>query len=432
MFNLSSKPEFVETNLNTFESLKKILHDAVIEEYEQDPSALLNDALLEKISALCSDIDEFAQSSFNSHQQAQVVQAVYDEIQGLGPIAQFMLDDQVSDILINDTQNIWIDKQGKLLCTASKFDDERHLRRFVDRLLDSCARQVNALTPIVDGKLKDGSRVHIVVPPACTSAAIVSIRKFNHKKINDDFLIDNKFLSKNCLTFLKTAVALGVNILVCGNAGAGKTTLLNVLANSINTNERVVTIEESAELNLHHNHVVQLEAHDTNSDGKGAVTLRDLVKAALRMRADRILVGEVRAGEVIDMLQAMNCGHQGSMTTVHANSASDAVTRLSTLVQLHNAQLSDTHTSALIASSIQLIVHVSRNTNGVRTLKSIGEIKRVDARAQYSALYSVSDTEQVNDKAISTSSVVSFMQSQGANANEISALLQPDRERNYE
>ena len=227
-------------------------------------------------------------------------------------------------------------------------------------------------------------------------------------------------------------MALGVNILVCGNAGAGKTTLLNVLANSINTNERVVTIEESAELNLHHNHVVQLEAHHTNSDGKGAVTLRDLVKAALRMRADRILVGEVRAGEVIDMLQAMNCGHQGSMTTVHANSASDAVTRLSTLVQLHNAQLSDTHTSALIASSIQLIVHVSRNTNGVRTLKSIGEIKRVDARAQYSALYSVSDTEQVNDKAISTSSVVSFMQSQGANANEISALLQPARERNYE
>lgn len=183
MFNLSSKPESVETNLNTFESLKKILHDAVIEEYEQDPSALLNDALLEKISALCSDIDEFAQSSFNSHQQAQVVQAVYDEIQGLGPIAQFMLDDQVSDILINDTQNIWIDKQGKLLCTASKFDDERHLRRFVDRLLDSCARQVNALNPIVDGKLKDGSRVHIVVPPACTSAAIVSIRKFNHKKL---------------------------------------------------------------------------------------------------------------------------------------------------------------------------------------------------------------------------------------------------------
>ncbi|MEL0632622.1 ATPase, T2SS/T4P/T4SS family [Pseudoalteromonas carrageenovora] len=423
MFNLSSKSQEVVTSLSTFEELKKLLHDAVIEEYEQDPTALLSQGVLEKIAALCADIDEFEQSSFNSHQQSQVVQAVYDEIQGLGPIAQFMLDDQVSDILINDTQNIWVDKQGKLLCTASKFDDERHLRRFVDRLLDSCGRQVNALMPIVDGKLKDGSRVHIVVPPACTSAAIVSIRKFNHKKINDDFLISNNVLSKNTLTFLKTAVKLGVNILVCGNAGAGKTTLLNVLANSINPNERVVTIEESAELNLHHNHVVQLEAHDTNSDGKGAVSLRDLVKAALRMRADRILVGEVRSGEVIDMLQAMNCGHQGSMTTIHANSASDAVTRLSTLVQLHNAQLSDNHTSALIASSIQLIVHVSRTTNGVRSLKSIGEIKSVNGHAQFSSLFSATSTEQANKSNIENSSVIEFMKNQGANEKQLKALL---------
>jgi len=423
MFNLSSKSQEVVTSLSTFEELKKLLHDAVIEEYEQDPTALLSQGVLEKIAALCADIDEFEQSSFNSHQQSQVVQAVYDEIQGLGPIAQFMLDDQVSDILINDTQNIWVDKQGKLLCTASKFDDERHLRRFVDRLLDSCGRQVNALMPIVDGKLKDGSRVHIVVPPACTSAAIVSIRKFNHKKINDDFLISNNVLSKNTLTFLKTAVKLGVNILVCGNAGAGKTTLLNVLANSINPNERVVTIEESAELNLHHNHVVQLEAHDTNSDGKGAVSLRDLVKAALRMRADRILVGEVRSGEVIDMLQAMNCGHQGSMTTIHANSASDAVTRLSTLVQLHNAQLSDNHTSALIASSIQLIVHVSRTTNGVRSLKSIGEIKSINGHAQFSSLFSATSTEQANKSNIENSSVIEFMKNQGANEKQLKALL---------
>ncbi|TMP06143.1 CpaF family protein [Pseudoalteromonas sp. S3178] len=432
MFNLSSKHEEVQTNLSTFEELKKLLHDAVIEEYEQEPTALLSDNILEKISALCVEIPQFSNSSFNQHQQAQVVQAVFDEIQGLGPIAQFMLDDQVSDILINDTQDIWIDKQGKLLCTASKFDDERHLRRFVDRLLDGCGRQVNALMPIVDGKLKDGSRVHIIVPPACTSAAIVSIRKFNHKKINDEFLIANKFLDKNVLTFLQTAVKSGVNILVCGNAGAGKTSLLNVLANSINKNERVVTIEESAELNLHHNHVVQLEAHDTNSDGKGAVSLRDLVKAALRMRADRILVGEVRSGEVIDMLQAMNCGHQGSMTTIHANSASDAVTRLSTLVQLHNAQLSDAHTNALIASSIQLIVHVSRSTDGIRTLKSIGEIKRVNGAAHFCALYSKPGLEAVENNFVQDSSVISFMQSQGENAQTLQALLKSKTEADHD
>ncbi|WP_024607103.1 ATPase, T2SS/T4P/T4SS family [Pseudoalteromonas sp. TAB23] len=430
MFNLSSKHEEVQTSLSTFEELKKLLHDAVIEEYEQEPTALLSSNVLEKISALCSEIPQFNQSSFNQYQQEQVVQAVFDEIQGLGPIAQFMLDDQVSDILINDTQDIWIDKQGKLLCTASKFDDERHLRRFVDRLLDGCGRQVNALMPIVDGKLKDGSRVHIIVPPACTSAAIVSIRKFNHKKINDDFLVNNHFLDKNILLFLKSAVKTGVNILVCGNAGAGKTSLLNVLANSINPNERVVTIEESAELNLHHNHVVQLEAHDTNSDGKGAVSLRDLVKAALRMRADRILVGEVRSGEVIDMLQAMNCGHQGSMTTIHANSANDAVIRLSTLVQLHNAQLSDTHTSSLIASSIQLIVHVSRSTNGTRTLKSIGEIKRVNGGAHFSPLYSINEAEPVQSELINTSSVIEFMKGQGANAQELKALLHNNPEAN--
>lgn len=423
MFNLSSKREEVQTNISTFEELKKLLHDAVIEEYEHDPSALLSDNIIEKISVLCTEIPQFEQLSFNQHQQDQVVQAVYDEIQGLGPIAQFMLDDQVSDILINDTQSIWIDKQGKLLCTASKFDDERHLRRFVDRLLDGCGRQVNALMPIVDGKLKDGSRVHIVVPPACTSAAIVSIRKFNHKKINEDFLITNNFLSKNILSFLQSAVKTGVNILVCGNAGAGKTSLLNVLANSINSNERVVTIEESAELNLHHNHVVQLEAHDTNSDGKGAVNLRDLVKAALRMRADRILVGEVRSGEVIDMLQAMNCGHQGSMTTIHANSAVDAVTRLSTLVQLHNAQLSDTHTSSLIASTIQLIVHISRSTDGKRTLKSIGEIKRVNGGALFNPLYSINNSEPVDAQLIDNSTVIEFMKTHGANSEKLKALL---------
>ncbi|XQF93779.1 CpaF family protein [Pseudoalteromonas espejiana] len=432
MFNLSNKSDAIDESLSTFEELKKTLHDAVIEEYEQDPKALLLDGVLEKIASLCSDLEEFEHASFNKYQQEQVVQAVYDEIQGLGPIAQFMLDDQVSDILINDTENIWIDKQGKLLCTASKFDDERHLRRFVDRLLDSCGRQVNALMPIVDGKLKDGSRVHIIVPPACTSAAIVSIRKFNHKKINDEFLISNNVLNQNTLTFLKTAVKMGVNILVCGNAGAGKTTLLNVLANSINPNERVVTIEESAELSLHHNHVVQLEAHDTNSDGKGAVSLRDLVKAALRMRADRILVGEVRSGEVIDMLQAMNCGHQGSMTTIHANSASDAVTRLSTLVQLHNAQLSDNHTSALIASSIQLIVHVSRSTDGVRTLKSIGEIKQVNGHAHFSSLYSASDIEKVSANAVNDSSVIKFMTQQGANKQQLQTLLNANEELSYE
>ncbi|TVU77262.1 CpaF family protein [Pseudoalteromonas distincta] len=407
MFNLSSKHEEVQTSLSTFEELKKLLHDAVIEEYEQEPTALLSSNVLEKISALCSEIPQFNQSSFNQHQQ-----------------------EQVSDILINDTQDIWIDKQGKLLCTASKFDDERHLRRFVDRLLDGCGRQVNALMPIVDGKLKDGSRVHIIVPPACTSAAIVSIRKFNHKKINDDFLVNNHFLDKNILSFLKSAVKTGVNIIVCGNAGAGKTSLLNVLASSINPNERVVTIEESAELNLHHNHVVQLEAHDTNSDGKGAVSLRDLVKAALRMRADRILVGEVRSGEVIDMLQAMNCGHQGSMTTIHANSANDAVIRLSTLVQLHNAQLSDTHTSSLIASSIQLIVHVSRSTNGTRTLKSIGEIKRVNGGAHFSPLYSINEAEPVQSELIDNSSVIEFMKGQGANAKELKALLRNNPEAN--
>ena len=430
MFNLSSKREEVQTNISTFEELKKLLHDAVIEEYEHDPSALLSDNVIEKIAVLCTEIPQFEQLSFNQHQQDQVVQAVYDEIQGLGPIAQFMLDDQVSDILINDTQSIWIDKQGKLLCTASKFDDERHLRRFVDRLLDGCGRQVNALMPIVDGKLKDGSRVHIVVPPACTSAAIVSIRKFNHKKINEDFLITNNFLSKNILSFLQSAVKTGVNILVCGNAGAGKTSLLNVLANSINSNERVVTIEESAELNLHHNHVVQLEAHDTNSDGKGAVNLRDLVKAALRMRADRILVGEVRSGEVIDMLQAMNCGHQGSMTTIHANSAVDAVTRLSTLVQLHNAQLSDTHTSSLIASTIQLIVHVSRSTDGKRTLKGIGEIKRVNGGALFSPLYSINNSEPVDAQLIDNSTVIEFMKTQGANSEKLKALLLTKTEAN--
>lgn len=377
--------------------LKNELHQAIIEEFEKDPSQLFTANLMEVLNGLCDELPRFVDAELSSFQKNQIVQSVNDEVQGLGPIAELMLDDEISDILINNFDEVWVEQRGQLVRTSTRFDDAAHLRRFTDRLLEGCGRQASTVKPIIDGKLPDGSRLHVLVPPACVQAAVVSIRKFSHKVISEQFLVDTGYVERPLMNFLKRAVETGVNMVICGNAGAGKTSLMNVLASNIKPHERVVTIEESIELKLHHQHVVQLETHAANSEGHGALTLRDLVRASLRMRADRIIVGEVRGGEAVDMLQAMSCGHQGSITTIHANSSFDAVTRLSTLIQLDNQQLTDNHVNAIIGGSIQLIVHVARDVNGKRELKSVGEICRVGSGFEHNTLYSADGSEPTVD-----------------------------------
>lgn len=400
-------------NETSFAELKKLLHQAVLDEFENDPERLFSTDLITTLHALCDDIPEVDDATLSEFQKKHLVQAVSDEVQGLGPIAELMIDNDVSDILINDFDEIWVEKRGSLVRTSSRFDDANHLRRFVDRILETCGRQASTIMPIVDGKLPDGSRLHVVVPPACAQAALVSIRKFSHKEVNESYLVESGYVDAHVMNFLKIAVKAGVNMVICGNAGAGKTTLLNVLANSISAHERLITIEENIELQLHHEHVVQLETHTANSEGHGGLSLRDLVKASLRMRADRIIVGEVRGGEVVDMLQAMSCGHQGSITTLHANSGVDAISRLSTLVQLNNQQLTDIHVNTLIGSSVQLIVHVTRNVNGQRRLKSVGEIVRRGANYSYQGLYSSDGTEPTIDISEFESPTLGFISQQG-------------------
>jgi len=408
--------------------LKKLLHQAVLDEFENEPERLFSTNLNSTLNSLCVDIPEIESGLLSEYQKTHLIQSVCDEVQGLGPIAELMIDNDVSDILINDFDEIWVEKKGSLVRSSSRFDDPVHLRRFVDRLLENCGRQASTIKPIVDGKLPDGSRLHVVVPPACTQAALVSIRKFSHKEVDERYLTESGYVDAAVMNFLKTAVTAGVNMVICGNAGAGKTTLLNVLANSISAHERVITIEENIELQLHHEHVVQLETHMANSEGQGGLSLRDLVKAALRMRADRIIVGEVRGIEVVDMLQAMSCGHQGSITTLHANSGVDALTRLGTLVQLNNQQLTDAHVNTLIGSSVQLIVHVTRDVNGRRQLRSVGEIVPIGQRYSYQTIFSSDGAASMDSFNAQTSPTFNFVTQQGFSLKDFIHFLEVEGE----
>lgn len=254
---------FLNDNTREFSiaELKKILHQAVLDEFENEPERLFSTNLNSTLHGLCEEIPEIESGLISEYQKTHLIQSVCDEVQGLGPIAELMVDNDVSDILINDFDEVWVEKSGSLVRSSSRFDDALHLRRFVDRILENCGRQASTIKPIVDGKLPDGSRLHVVVPPACTQAALVSIRKFSHKEVDEAYLVESGYVDAAVMNFLKIAVTAGVNMVICGNAGAGKTTLLNVLANSISDHERVVTIEENVELQLHHEHVVQLETH---------------------------------------------------------------------------------------------------------------------------------------------------------------------------
>jgi len=401
--------------------VKGLLHDKVIEELEENFTNFNELDLAIAVRAISQEIEFFDGLDLSDLQISQIISAVADDLSGYGPIAPYMIDENISDILINDFNDIWVDKQGRLVKTPSSFDNSKHLLRFIERALNHCGKQTNTLSPVVDGKLPDGSRLNVIIPPACTTTAIVSIRKFSHKTITKSYLIQSGLIDSNWLEFLECAVEAGANIVVSGNAGAGKTSFLNVLSSAISENERVVTIEESSELKLHHNHVVQLEAHSANSDDKGSISLSELVKAALRMRADRVIIGEVRSSEVIDMLQAMSCGHQGSMTTVHANSAYDAISRISTLTQLHNQQFSSDHIDALIGSCLQLIIHLIRDSDGKRKLKSIGEVYYEEGTLKFRTLYS--DTDRfIFDK--SESAIIKFMRMRGIEESRLEALFQ--------
>jgi pilus assembly protein CpaF len=301
-------------------------------------------------------------------------QEVLNETFGLGPIEPFLHDPDVADILVNTYGQVYIERYGQLELTEAKFDDDEHLMKIIDRIVSRVGRRIDESSPMVDARLPDGSRVNAIIPPLALDGPVLSIRRFGVRTLHVDDLLEIGSISEGMAELLKGAIRARLNMLISGGTGSGKTTLLNALSQFIPVEERIVTIEDAAELQLLQPHVVRLETRPPNIEGKGQITQRELVRNSLRMRPDRIVVGEVRGNEVLDMLQAMNTGHDGSLTTVHANSSRDALHRLETLMLLTGVNLPSAAMREQISSALDVIIHVSRMADGTRRVVSVSEL----------------------------------------------------------
>ena len=311
-------------------------------------------------------------------QRQFVMRRIEDEVMGHGPLEPLLADPTVSDILVNGPNQVYVERRGRLELTDVRFNDEMHLINIIDRIVSAVGRRVDESSPMVDARLKDGSRVNAIIPPLAIDGAVLSIRRFAVELLSVDDLIRLGTLDDTVAQVLKSVVRGRLNVLISGGTGAGKTTLLNVLSGFVPENERVVTIEDSAELQLQQPHVVRLETRPPNIEGRGEVTQRDLVRNSLRMRPDRIILGEVRGGEALDMLQAMNTGHDGSLTTVHANAPRDALSRIETMVSMTGVQFPIKALRAQMASALNVVIQVSRDEDGRRRLVSLQEINGME------------------------------------------------------
>jgi pilus assembly protein CpaF len=313
-------------------------------------------------------------AALNSRERQNLVGEVLDELLGLGPLEPLLADETITDILVNGYKNVFVERRGLLEKTATRFQDERHLLRIIQKIVSAVGRRVDESSPFVDARLADGSRVNAIVAPLAIDGSLLSIRKFSKKPISMAKLIEFGSIPEAVAQILSGIVQARRNVLISGGTGSGKTTLLNALSSYIDGRERIVTIEDSAELQLQQEHVARLETRPANIEGRGEVSQRDLVKNALRMRPDRIIVGEVRGGEAFDMLQAMNTGHDGSMTTVHANTARDSLSRVEQMIGMSGIEISPTSARAQIASAINVVIQIGRLADGRRRLLSLSEI----------------------------------------------------------
>jgi pilus assembly protein CpaF len=313
-------------------------------------------------------------ATLNMEQRKRVIRSIEDEVMGLGPLEPLLADSTISDILVNGAKSVYIERKGMLELTDVEFNDDDHLMNIIDRIVSAVGRRIDESSPMVDARLADGSRVNVIIPPLALDGPMVSIRRFSVEMLGMDNLIGLGTITDAAAQLLAAMVKARLNILVSGGTGAGKTTLLNILSGYIQATQRVVTIEDSAELQLQQPHVVRLETRPPNIEGKGEVTQRDLVRNCLRMRPERIVLGEVRGGEALDMLQAMNTGHDGSLTTIHANTPRDALTRIENMVSMTGVEIPPMGLRAQIASAINVVVQIERQEDGRRRLASIQEI----------------------------------------------------------
>ncbi|MGD0797223.1 MAG: CpaF family protein [Acidobacteriaceae bacterium] len=310
----------------------------------------------------------------SSGERDRLAQEVVDEVFGLGPLEPLLKDDTISDILVNTYNSIYIERRGILERTSLTFQDNRHLLHIIDKIVSGVGRRIDESSPMVDARLPDGSRVNVIIPPLAVDGPILSIRRFGSSPLAAEDLLRNQALTPPMLEFLRGCVKARLNIVVSGGTGSGKTTLLNVLSGYISDRERIITIEDSAELQMKQDHVVRLETRPPNVEGKGAIKQRELVINALRMRPDRVVLGEVRGEETLDMLQAMNTGHDGSITTIHANTPRDALARLETMAMMGEVRLAEKAVRAQIASAVHVIIQASRMSDGSRRITHITEL----------------------------------------------------------
>ena len=364
-----------EVEQGAFQALKGEFHRRIVDKLDlQSLQALPPERLREELRALLADQIASARVPLNQAERERMVQELLDELTGLGPLEPLLRDEGLSDILVNTYAQVFVERAGKLEPTQVRFDDNDHLLRVIGRIVSRVGRRVDETSPMVDARLPDGSRVNAIIPPLALDGPILSIRRFGVVGIRAQDLVRFGSVTPAAMGFLGACVRAKLNVLVSGGTGSGKTTLLNALSAFIPESERIVTIEDSAELKLQQKHVVRLETRPPNIEGKGEITTRDLVRNSLRMRPDRIVVGEVRSDEVLDMLQAMNTGHEGSMTTVHANSSRDALTRLESMVGMSGIPLTETAIRQTISRALNVIVQLARGTDGKRRVIGVAEI----------------------------------------------------------
>jgi pilus assembly protein CpaF len=361
------------------QQLKVRIHQQLVDRLDvQNLRSLPPDTVRSEVRVLIRELCQSEKGLINSIEQEKLMDEVMDETFGLGPLETLLKDPAITDILVNKFDRIYAEKKGRLELVDVQFRDNAHLRQIIDRIVGLVGRRVDEISPMVDARLSDGSRVNAIIPPLALDGPAMSIRRFGAKPMLLEDLIRHGAFPAQVMDFLAAAVQARCNVLISGGTGSGKTTLLNCLSRYIPTDERVITIEDAAELQLQQPHVVRLETRPPNIEGKGEVTQRDLVKNCLRMRPDRVIIGECRGAEALDMLQAMNTGHEGSMTTIHANTPRDAVTRLEVMIAMSGYEIPMRALRTQIASAVQLIVQVRRLAGGRRKVTSVTEISGME------------------------------------------------------
>jgi pilus assembly protein CpaF len=358
-----------------YQDLKSRVHNRLFELLDLSRLGKVSEErVMEDVAVATRRILEERKVLLSLEERERIVREIQDEVFGLGPLEPLLADPSVCDVLVNGHKDVYVERAGKLSRTVARFKDDSHLMRIIEKIVSSVGRRVDETTPMVDARLADGSRVNVIIPPLALDGPVLSIRRFAADPLMAEDLIETGTLTPEIVELLTGVVKSRLNVLISGGTGAGKTTLLNVLSSFIPTDERIVTIEDSAELQLKQEHVVRLETRPANIEGRGQVAQRDLVTNSLRMRPDRIILGEVRGGEALDMLQAMNTGHDGSLTTIHANAPRDALSRIETMVAMTGLELPARAVRQQIASAIQVVIQLARLTDGRRRLVSLQEI----------------------------------------------------------